>query len=149
MRASVEAPVPGRAIWSTSLPRRGVLHVYAGLPAAAAPSTVRFRIGISDHRIYEGLAEQTLSNGPERASAWTPIDVDLSRYAGPKLSLFYRPDSVTWRLVFSTDHIEGQPGVALWGEPVVETDSGAARDFLKRRVGLAAPRTSAHNFATR
>src|ERR671930_2767594 len=81
-RPSIVAPAPGRITWSLPLPRRGLLRT-ALVAMTAAP--VRVRIGVSDARIYEGLAEAVVTD----ASRWSTLTADLSAYAGWKFSLFY------------------------------------------------------------
>jgi hypothetical protein len=134
MRASIVVPVPSRVIWTTPVPRRATLRVMAGVLPSDPPAVVRFRAGVSDHRIYEGLAELTVPTRAGAGSGWVPMDVDLSAYAGRKWSIFYRPDTLVWRLVLSTDAIDGEGVRALWGEPAIEADLGAARHFVKYRL---------------
>ena len=129
-RATVAVPVPSRVIWTTRLPRRASLHVLAAISDPTNTSVVRFRIGISDDRIYEGLAERIVRSTDTR-SGWVPLEANLGAYAGPKLSLFYRPDGRAWRLVMSTDRIDGPADVAFWGEPGVDADIDAARRFQR------------------
>ena len=126
-RATIAAPVPSRAIWVTPLPRRGWLSLFVGVPSSPAGCSARFRFGVSDDRIYEGLASDT-----PPAGAWRELRVDLSRYAGRKFSIFYRPDGVSWRLVFSADQIVEESCTGFWGEPTIETDVDAARQFQAR-----------------
>jgi hypothetical protein len=130
-RASIVVPVPSRITWPTAIPRRATL----GLDAAAVPrgggvAAVRVRIGISDDRVYEALAERTILTD---TAAWTPIAVDLSPYAGRKFSLFYQPDGRTWRLVLAADVAEGAADL-YWGNPGIDTDAAAARDFTRSRA---------------
>jgi hypothetical protein len=130
-RLSVQVPVPSRAIWTTTLPQRATLSAFVGLVPSETPCTARFRIGISDNRIYEALAAHTAA----AAGTWTEMRVDLSLYAGRKFSIFYQPDGTSWRLVLSADQGAGTPCTGLWGEPAVETDNDAARQFSERRAG--------------
>lgn len=99
---------------------------------AAIDAPIRVRVGISDDRIYEGLGEATL----QPSAPWTPIDVDLSAYAGWKPSLFYRPDRVRWRFVLSADAIAGVPGTVAWGSPHIDAAPADAREYLERRAQL-------------
>jgi hypothetical protein len=115
------------------VPRRASLSIFVGVPAEPAGCSVRFRFGVSDDRIYEALA----SDVPP-AGTWNAIRVDLSRYAGPKFSIFYQPDGIAWRLVLSADYIAGDACTALWADPAIESDAGAARQFLARS-GANAP----------
>ena len=128
-RPSLVMPVPARAIWSLPLPRRGVFRAFVTLDAAGHPSTpVRFRVGVSDDRVYEGLAAREVQGEP----GWTEVRADLSAFAGFKWSLFYRPDRVTWRVVLSTDAIGPAPARAVWGSPELITDGRAAREYVRR-----------------
>lgn len=134
MRASIGVPVPSRVIWTTPVPRKATLNVLAGVAASDSPSVVRFRVGISDHRVYEALVERTISAVGGADSGWSSVAVDLSAYAGRKWSIFYRPDRVEWRLVLSTDAIEGTGTRAVWGEPGIDTDLRSARQFFQQRL---------------
>lgn len=129
--ASLEVPANSRIIYTQALPRRGVLRVNAAVPGGNGPATVNFRIGISDGRLYETLLEQQVTSEESRTRGWTSLEVDLSRYAGPKISVFYQPDRRRWRVVFGTNIVAGSPAVAYWGTPGIDTDSQAARRFYK------------------
>jgi hypothetical protein len=136
-RPAIVAPAPGRLTFSLPLPRRAIFQAAVAL-ADPAPGTVaapvRMRIGISDHRTFEGLTEVTLTPGE---SGWREFRADLSAYAGRKWSLFYRPDRVTWRLVLAADAIGGIPAVVAWGAPAIVTDNNSAREYAARRRRLA------------
>ncbi len=90
---------------------------------------VRFRIGISDHRVSESLADYTVRE--ERG--WTELAADLSPFAGFKWSLFYRPDRIIWRIALATDDLGNAPTRAIWGSPEILTDARSARDYQKQR----------------
>jgi hypothetical protein len=129
-RPAIVMPVPARAIWSLPLPRRGLFRAFVAVDPAGTPATaVRFRLGVSDNRVYEALADRALT--VERG--WTEVDADLSAYAGRKWSLFYRPDRITWRIVLSTDALGQVPVRAIWGSPEILTDLPAAKEYLARR----------------
>jgi hypothetical protein len=129
-RPSIVMPVPARATWLLPLPRHGVFRAFVTLDPAGTPATaVRFRLGISDNRVYEGLADRTLT--VERG--WTEIRADLSAYAGLKWSLFYRPDRIVWRFVLSTDALGPVPTHAIWGSPEILTDVASANEYMIRR----------------
>ncbi len=130
-RPAIAAAAPSRLTVALPLPRRGALHAFVALAGASAPA--RVRIGISDDRIYEGLAELTLVAGQH---TWTELRVDLSAYAGWKWSLFYRPERTTWHLVLGADPVNGAPGAVLWGAPEIVTDQRSARDYAARRQRL-------------
>jgi hypothetical protein len=125
---SLAVPAPSRIIWTLGFPRRGVFHARVGIPALPRDCIVTFRVGVSDDRIYEAIARVVASSNAE----WIPISADLSRYAGWKWSLFYRPESHPWRLVLSVD-TNGATTRALWGSPGIDTDRAAARDFARRK----------------
>lgn len=88
------------------------------------------RVGISDNRIYEGLTEAVLTT---REPRWTEVHAELSRYAGWQWSLFYHPDRTIWRLVLSTDPLDGTPAAVMWGTPSVFTDTDSALEYASRR----------------
>ena len=132
-RASLVAPAASRVTWLQALPRRGTLHTDVAVPPASGHAVVAFRVGISDDRIYETLLERQVSSDPARG--WTPLAADLSRYAGPQFSLFYRPDRRRWRLVLAATPVEGAPGVVFWGAPGIDTDAAAARRFFADHQG--------------
>jgi hypothetical protein len=135
-RPSIAAIVPSRLTLPLPLPRHGVFHVFVALddaPAAPRTTGVRLRVGISDHRIYEGLTEVILTPGTR---GWTDLRVDLSAYAGWKWSLFYRPDQTIWRLVLAADALDNVPATVLWGEPEIVTDRRSAREYIARRQRL-------------
>jgi hypothetical protein len=81
-------------------------------------------------RIIEALFDRTVTVAPGADTAWSPVSVDLSAYAGRKWSIFYQPDRVEWRLVLSTDKIQGAGVRAVWGEPGIDTDVESARGLL-------------------
>jgi hypothetical protein len=126
-RPAIVAPAPSRLTWTLRLPARGFFHARLHVRSdTAADHTVAFRVGVSDHRVYEMLAHASLSSATK---GWTPISADLSRYAGRKWSLFYRPDAHEWRLILSVDAPGGFPARAVWGAPAVATDVANARAF--------------------
>jgi hypothetical protein len=135
-RPAIAAAVPSRLTLALPLPRRGVFHAFVALadgPPGATAAPVRLRVGVSDHRIYEGLTELILAPG---ARTWIDLRADLSAYAGWKWSLFYRPDRITWRIVLAADAMENVPARVLWGEPEIVTDSDSAREYFARRQRL-------------
>ncbi len=129
-RPSILAPAPGRMTWALPLPRRGRFEADV---AVVGNVPVRFRVGVSDDRIYEQLASLLV----QPARGWTQVSVDLSPYAGRKWSLFYRPDAITWHVVLSTDAVDGTAGSAIWGSPQVLTDRAGAIEYGARRRRLA------------
>jgi len=136
MRRAIAAPVPSRLTLALPLPRRGVLRAFvaiAEVPAGAPAAAVRLRVGVSDHRIYEGLTELILPPGDRN---WVELRADLSAYAGWKWSLFYRPDRITWRVVLAADATQNVAGTVLWGAPEIFTDTQAGREYTARRQRL-------------
>jgi hypothetical protein len=123
---SITGPAPGRLTWTLPLPRHGMFR--ARVATASAPA--RVRVGVSDNRIYERLAELDVAPG-----AWSPIILDLSDYAGWKWSLFYRPERQAWRLNLSADAPGGVPATIAWGLPEIVAPAGdAALEYAKRRA---------------
>jgi hypothetical protein len=110
------------------MPRHGVFRAFVAV-ASDQPSA-RLRVGVSDHRIYEGLAEVLL---PPGGSQWIELRADLSAYAGWKWSLFYRPDRISWRLVLAADATGGAPARVIWGSPEILTDNESVQEYVRRR----------------
>ena len=92
---------------------------------------VRFRVGVSDERIYEGLASATPGPGETK-----DVRADLSAYAGWKWSVFYHPDRIQWRVVLSADTLSGAPARGVWIAPGIATDTAAALEYRNRRLSL-------------
>ena len=129
----IAATVPSRLTLPLPLPRRGVLRALVALsdpPPGARAAAVRLRVGVSDHRIYEGVTEAILRPGEH---TWMDIRADLSAYAGWKWSLFYRPDRTTWRVVLAADATDNVPATVFWGMPEIVTDTMSAREYSARR----------------
>jgi hypothetical protein len=126
---AIAGPAPGRLTWTLPLPRHGTFRTRVAASAAA----IRVRIGISDARIYEQLAQVDVA--PD--TRWTDISVDLSAYAGWKLSLFYRPERQAWRLNLSADAVAGTPANVAWGVPEIVAPGGAdAIEYARRRARI-------------
>ena len=133
-RPSLAAPVPSRVTWALPLPRHGVFRAFLAVGGVArTPTAVRFRIGVSDHRIYEAIAARTVQAG---RPGWLELASDLSAYAGFKWSLFYPPDRITWHVVLAADPVDGGPALAVWGSPEIITDHRSAREYITRRRQL-------------
>jgi hypothetical protein len=129
----IAAVVPSRLTLPLPLPRHGVFRALVALAdpvPGGKPAAVRLRVGVSDHRIYEGVTEAILRPG-ERT--WMDIRADLSAYAGWKWSLFYRPDRTTWRVVLAADATASGPATVFWGMPEIITDTTSAREYTARR----------------
>lgn len=122
---AILAAAPSRLTWVLPLPRHGLFRAKV---ASAGPAPVRMRIGVSDSRIYEGLAEATVTPG----SGWSTLTADLSAYAGWKFSLFYRPEGQAWRVNLSADAIGGTPAQVAWGAPEIVTNTTDARAYRHR-----------------
>jgi hypothetical protein len=131
-RAAVAVPVPSRLTVPLPIPRRAVLRTLVAIDAADPAAVVRFRIGISDHRIYEGLNELVVTG----SRGWADLRTDLTAYAGFQWSVFYRPDRITWRLVLATDATGGAAARGVWGAPEIVTDGASAREYVVRRERL-------------
>ena len=125
---AIAGPAPSRIIWVLPVPRGGIFR--AAIAATEAP--VRLRMGVSDARIYEQLAEVTVQPG----AGWTTLEADLSAYAGWKFSLFYRPDGRQWRLNLSADAPSGAPGRIALGTPVIFASRASALEYAGRRERL-------------
>src|SRR5688572_11344452 len=83
-RPVIAAAVPSRLTLALPLPKHGVFHALVALadePPGARAAPVRLRIGVSDHRIYEGVTELILTPGTR---TWIDLRADLSAYAGWK-----------------------------------------------------------------
>jgi hypothetical protein len=108
---------PARVTWDLRLPARARLRAAIAPADADAPSGVTARVAIVGGRVYEGLLSIPVQVQPS-GSAWTPIDVDLSAYSGWRLSLFYHPSRMLWRVQFSADATPG--GQIAWAQPAIE-----------------------------
>jgi len=139
-RPAIVMPVPSRVTWRLPLPRNGSLRTFVAVDDAApgvSRGAVRFRMGIADDRIYEGLTALTVT--PEQRG-WIGFEADLSAYAGRKWSLFYRPDRIIWNVVLAADPGGAGGAMAVWGAPEIVTDARAAREYAARRRELRSSR---------
>jgi hypothetical protein len=131
VRPSIVISAPSRVTWSLPLPRRGRFQTFLALSGRGNPgAAIRFRLGVSDLRIYEGLAEHTITAA---RPGWVDFNADLSAYAGFKWSLFYRPDRMTWRIVLAADAAGDGTAEAVWGSPEIVADVPAAKEYAIRR----------------
>lgn len=128
------APAPGRITWTLPVPRRGRFRAAV---AATTSAPVRVRVGVSDNRVYEGLADVTVTD----SSGWSTLTADLSAYAGWKFSLFYQPERSAWNVNVSVDAIGGVPSRVALGTPEIVTDTAGAQEYAKRSriIRSAAP----------
>lgn len=122
-RHYIRLAAPGRLTWILPLPQHAVLRT----EVSAVGGPVGFRVGIADDRTYEVLA--TLPLTPE--DGWKPLEVDLSAYAGWKWSLFYHPDRIRWRIILSSDAVQGRTGVGLWGAPRIAAPPEAILEYRR------------------
>ena len=134
VRAAIVAAVPSRLTIPLPMPRRGALRAFVALDGDNPAAAVRFRVGVSDHRIYEGLNEIIVTG--ERGG-WVELRTDLSAYAGFKWSLFYRPERIVWRLVLAADAINAVPVRGVWSTPEIAADRQSAKEYLARGARLA------------
>ena len=130
-RASLVVPAESRIIWKLFVPHRGRFQAYVALPPDTTAS-VAIRVGISDERIYNTLAEPTVTTADVRATGWIPVDVDLSMYAGRQWSLFYRPDDIKWQVIVGTHVLSGSVPNVYLATPALVTDVEGAREYLRR-----------------
>jgi hypothetical protein len=133
-RASLFVPPESRLTFTLLIPHRARLQFQAAIPDTDRDSSVAFRVGISDDRIYRTLVERTITSADTAAIGWTPVVADLSFFAGRQLSLFFRPDERRWRIILGTHSVSGAPSGAYLGEPTIESDVEAAREYVKRRA---------------
>ncbi len=130
---AIRTNAPSRLIYVLHVPRRSTFVARVALERGsdgAPPQPLRFRVGVSDDRIYEQLATAELAPGGQ--TGWTDLRADLSAYAGWQWSIFYRPERRRWRLVLSTDAPSGVPGRGVWGAVRIEGDRAAAREHVER-----------------
>jgi hypothetical protein len=135
---AIKTRAPSRLVYVLPIPLRSTFSARVGLDGGVdggAPQPLRFRVGISDDRIYEQLASVQLTPGAE--TGWVDIRADLSHYAGWQWSVFYRPGARRWRLVLSTDAVSGIPGRGVWSVPGIDGDRAAAREHVERAARLS------------
>lgn len=130
--ASLVVPAESRLTWTIAIPHRARLRLLAAVPGTNGPATVSFRVGISDDRLYTTLVETPVTSGETATRGWSPVEADLSLYAGRQWSLFYRPDSRLWKVVIGTHVLEGDPPLVYLGIPAMLTDAEGAREYLAR-----------------
>jgi hypothetical protein len=141
--ATIVVPAPSRMIWTLRLPARGLVRTWVAVEphGDAVAASVTFRLGISDHRIYEPLAQRLLTASETHDKGWIALAADVSLYGGPQWSLFHRPDAHSWRLIFNADS-GGGVARALWGAPGVDSDADAARIWWQRTSAPAQSRAT-------
>ncbi len=135
---AIRTIAPSRLIFVLPIPRRSSFTARVAIEGGidgAPPQPLRFRVGVSDDRIFEQLADVLLTPGVQ--AGWTELGADLSAYAGWKWSLFYRPEERRWRLVLSTDAVSGVRGRGVWGAPGIDGDRSAAREHVERAARLS------------
>jgi hypothetical protein len=127
---SLAVPPTSRVTWPLRLPDRAVFTTHIAVDGLAGASAI-FRVGISDNRVYEPLAEHTIS-AEDCDRGWAPIEVDLGRYSGWKFSIFYQPGRREWRLVLGVTAATGAAERAYWALPGIDTDARAAQRLYRR-----------------
>jgi hypothetical protein len=135
---AIRTIAPSRLIFVLPVPRRGVFAARVAIEGGvggAPPQPIRFRVGISDDRIYEPLTDVLLTPGVQ--TAWTELRADMSAYAGWQWSVFYRPEHQRWRLVLNADAPTGIPTRGAWGVPRIDGDRAAAREHVERAARMA------------
>jgi hypothetical protein len=138
---AIRTIAPSRLVFVLPVPRRSAFVAQVAIDGGvdgAPPQPLRFRVGVSDDRIYEQLAEVLITPGVQ--TGWTELRADLSAYAGWQWSLFYRPETERWRLVLSTDAPSGVRGRGVWGAPGIDGDRSAAREHVERAARLVRDR---------
>ena len=137
-QAAIRTIAPSRLIFELPVPRRSAfvarVAIEGGVDGALA-QPIRFRIGVSDNRIYEQLADVLLTPGVQ--TGWTDLRADLSAYAGWQWSVFYRPETRRWRLVLSADAVSGVRTRGVWGAPGIDGDRSAAREHVERAAKMS------------
>jgi hypothetical protein len=105
------------------VPARAVFQADVGYPVAIRawrshlhPEHCRMVVSIARDGEFEELAVQSVLDAPKPASRWTPIEVDLSRYAGER---------VTLRLELIPDVPLDSRKLAWWGSPRIAQRPGA------------------------
>jgi hypothetical protein len=135
---AIRTIAPSRLVFVLPVPRRGVFVARVAIDGGvddAPPQPLRFRVGVSDDRIYEQLADVLLTPGVQ--TGWTEFRADLSAYAGWQWSLFYRPERRRWRLVLSADAVSGVRTRGAWGAPGIDGDRAAAREHVERAARMS------------
>ena len=121
---AIVAPAASRVAWPLRLPPHAAFaaQVAAIRNCADDTASVRFSVGISDERTYEELWRAVVPASDPASPRWTPIGIDLGDYGGTKLSLFYQPDRITWRLIANARPAPPSACVehVLWGAPRLE-----------------------------
>lgn len=119
----IVGPAASRITWTLRVPARAAFSADVAVTRdCPAPAAARFSVGISDGRTYEEIWQAAVPAGQPDAPQWTGITVDLGAYGGTKLSLFYHPDLITWRLIANTRPASPGDCVAhtLWASPRVD-----------------------------
>lgn len=135
---TIRTIAPSRLIFVLPVPRRSTFAARVAIEGGVdgtPPQPLRFRVGVSDDRIYEQLSDVLLTPGVQ--AGWTELRADLSAYAGWQWSLFYRPEERRWRLVLSTDAVSGVRARGVWGAPGIDGDRSAAREHVDRAARLS------------
>jgi hypothetical protein len=135
---AIRTLAPSRLVFVLAIPLRSTFSARVAIDSSVdggPQQPLRFRVGISDDRIYESLASVVLTPGAQ--TDWTELRADLSAYAGWQWSVFYRPGERRWRLVLGVDSVAGPPGRGVWSAPGIEGDRAAAREHVERAARLS------------
>lgn len=108
---------PARVIFPVNMPVHAHFRAAVSLQSPAGTG-VTVRMGIADNRRYDELLRVNVGPPVPGADPWRPIDVDLRAYSGWQWSLFYRPSSITWKLVLNADATPG--GSVVWLNPLID-----------------------------
>jgi hypothetical protein len=114
---AIVTAAPARVLFPLRMPTRARFKTAISLVAGSGAG-VTIRVGISDNRSYDELQRRLVAPAATGADPWQALDIDLAPYSGWQWSLFYRPGSTTWRLVFNADPTPG--GRVAWLEPKIE-----------------------------
>ena len=115
-RTAIVMAAPARVLFPVNMPVHARFHTAVGLePGSGAGATVR--VGIAGTRSYDELLRIPLTPGARDKTDWHAVDLDLGEYSGWQWSVFYRPQTLTWKFVFNADASPG--GRVLWLEPVI------------------------------
>jgi len=109
--------------FDVEIPERGVFQASVGYPAIGTgskrvyqhPLASRMELLIQLDRGFEKLAEKQVLTGARAEQRWVPFDVDLSEFAGQR---------VTLRLQLNPSRPIRRGELAWWGSPRIATRTG-------------------------
>jgi hypothetical protein len=115
-RPAIVMAAPSRVLFPVNMRVHARFHAAVALePGSGAGATVR--VGIAGTRSYDELLRIPLTPGARDGTDWQAVDLDLGEYSGWQWSVFYRPQTLTWKFVLNADASPG--GRVLWLEPVI------------------------------